>query len=101
MCEQLRDLLPPPLGLDPCEVEGLGDGLTRHGQLQGQAPRVERRLHPWLVGVLRTSLQIVGVGEEGGKAAQNMQVLRSRLPRNGMELSPPHPGSSSFLVNTR
>ena len=33
MCEQLRNLLPPPLGLDPFEVEGLGDGLTRHGQL--------------------------------------------------------------------
>jgi hypothetical protein len=33
------------------------------------------------------------------KAAQNIQVLPSRLPRSGMVLSPRHPGSSSVLVN--
>jgi len=32
------------------------------------------------------------------KAAQNMQVLPSRLPRSGMAFSPQHPGFWALLV---
>jgi hypothetical protein len=36
-----------------------------------------------------------------GKAAQNIQVLRLRLPRRGMVLSSEHFGSSSFFIPVR
>lgn len=65
MCEECGKLVPAPLGFDPLQVEGLGDGLTGHGQLQGEAPWVERRLHPWFVSLRWASLQIVRMGEEG------------------------------------
>ena len=65
MCEECCNLVPAPLGFDPLQVEGLGDGLTGYGRLQGYAPWVERRLHPWRVSLRRASLQIVRVGEEG------------------------------------
>ena len=42
MCEQLRDLVPALCGRGSWQIEGLGDGLTGDGQLQGQEPGVER-----------------------------------------------------------
>src|SRR5918999_3627349 len=38
--EQRCDFLPAPLRLGALSVEGLRHRLTRHGQRQGQAPRV-------------------------------------------------------------
>jgi hypothetical protein len=36
--EQLRDLVPTPVGFGPFQLAGLRDRLTGHGQRQGQAP---------------------------------------------------------------
>ena len=52
MREECGKLVPAPLRLDPLQVEGWGDGLTRHGQLQSEAPGVEWRLSPGLSGQL-------------------------------------------------
>ena len=83
MREQRCDLVPAPRGLGPLQVEGLGDRLTGHGQLQGQAPGMQGRLRPWRPGLRRTGLQIVGMGEEGGDGRGDERGMQERLQGAG------------------
>ena len=66
VCEECRDLVPAPLRLNSLQVDSLGDGLTRHGQLQGQAPGVQGGLAAGRPSLPRAGLHMVGMREEGG-----------------------------------
>ena len=77
--EECGDLVPALRGLGPLEVEGLGDGLTRHGQLQRQTSGVKRCFRAWRPGLRRTSLQIVRVREEGGDGRGDERSMQERL----------------------
>jgi hypothetical protein len=79
--EACGTLVPLPLGLDRLQLEGVGDGLTGHGQRQGQAPWLERRLQPWLANLRRASLQIMRVGAAGGDGRGHACRLQERLQR--------------------
>lgn len=81
--EDRRNLIPVPLGRAPLQVEGLSNGLTRHGQLQGQAPGIERCCHPWRTRLLGTSLQIVRVSEDGGDRRGHERGMQERLQGAG------------------
>jgi hypothetical protein len=63
---QLCNLVPAPLRWGSLQVEGRCNRLTGHGQLQGQAPRVQRRLRPRCPRLRRAGLLMVGMGEESG-----------------------------------
>jgi hypothetical protein len=75
--------LPGPLRRRPFQVEGLCNGLTGHGELQREAPGVQRCLRPGLPLPRRTGLPIVGVDEEGGKNRGDERGVQERLHRAG------------------
>ena len=90
MREQLCDLVPAPLGFGPLQLEGVGDGLTGDGQLQGQAPGVERRLRPGRAGLLRSGLQVVRMREEGGDGRGRQERLQGAWPLGIDRVQPVH-----------
>ena len=65
MGEPFCDLRPPARGHGSRQLARLGNGLTGRGQLQGEAPRVERRLCPRHAGLHRTRLEVMRVRQEG------------------------------------
>ena len=67
MREQLGDLFPLALGHRSPQIEGLGDGWTRHRQLPGQESSVERRFGPWGPVQCGTGLEMVGMCQESGQ----------------------------------
>jgi len=83
MREQLRDLLPPLPGLDPFELEGVGDRLTGHSPLQGQASGMQGGLYAWRADLLRPDLQIMSKGEERSKNRGDERGMQERLQGAG------------------
>src|SRR5262245_27999162 len=81
MCEQGRDLVPTSYGLGSLRLEGLRNGLTRHPKLQGQAPRVQRGLRTECTRLLRASLQVVRMGEQGGDSRGDERGMQEGLQR--------------------
>jgi hypothetical protein len=61
----------------------VGDGLTRHGQRQGQTPGVQRRLRPWRPDLRRTRLQVVRVRQEGGDLRGDERGVQKRFQGAG------------------
>ena len=81
MGEQLRDLLPPAPGHDSLQMAGLGNGLTGHGQLQGEEPGVERRFRPGRSGLRRTGLEVMRVRQECSDGRGHERGMQERLQR--------------------
>lgn len=79
MSEQRSDLLPPALGHGSLQLARLGNGLAGHGQLQGEAPRVERRLCPRRSGLWRTRLEVMRVRQEGSDGRGHEGGIQERL----------------------
>jgi hypothetical protein len=79
MGEQRRDLLPPALGHDSLQLARLGHGLTGHGQLHGEEPRVERRFCPGRSGLGRTRLEVMRVRQEGRQGRGQERGVQERL----------------------
>ena len=79
MGEQRRDLLPPALGRDSLQIARLGNGLTGHGQLQGEEPGVERCLCPGYSGLGRTGLEVMRVRQEGSEGRGHERGMQERL----------------------
>ena len=79
MREQLRNLVPALYGLGPLQLEGLGDGLTGDGELQGQAPGVQGGLRAWRARLLRPGVHIMGMGEEGGDGRGDERGMQEGL----------------------
>ena len=79
MREQLCNLVPALYGLGPLQLEGLGDGLTGHGELQGQAPGVEGGLRAGRSSLLGPGLHMVGMREEGGDGRGDERGMQERL----------------------
>ena len=71
------------VGLDPLQIEGLGNRLTGDRQLQGQAPGVQRCLRPRRPLLRRAGLQIVRMGEEGRDNGGDERGMQERLHRAG------------------
>ena len=83
MREECRDLVPALHGLGSLQVEGLGDGLTRHRELQGEAPGVQRCLRAWRTALRWTSLSIVRMREESGDGRGDERGMQERLQGAG------------------
>jgi hypothetical protein len=66
MGEHVCDLLPASHGLDPLQIEGLGNRLTGDGKLQGEAPGMQWRLRPRRALLRRARLAIMRVGNDSG-----------------------------------
>jgi len=79
MGEQRCHLVPLPLGRGSPAIEGLGNGLAGHGQLQGEAPGVERCLRPGRSGLRRLGLEVVRVRKDGGDGRGHEGGMQERL----------------------
>ena len=79
MREQRRDLVPALRGLGPLQLEGLGDGLTGDGELQGQAPGMQGGLRAWRSRLLWPGVDMVGMREQGSKGGGDERGMPERL----------------------
>lgn len=87
--QQRGDLVPAPLRRRPFPVEGLGHGLTGHGERPREASGVQWCLQAGLPRLRRAGLPMVGGGQEGGNhrgEARGVQECRHRAGSRGIHL---------------
>lgn len=87
MGEQVCDLLPVSLGLDVLQSKALDDRLARDRKLQCQKSGMQRRLTARRALLLRASLSIMRVSQEGGDNRGDERGMHERLQERGLSES--------------